>query len=154
MYRKTDYRKTNRKLYYDRISLLESSSNRITTQKDRNPNNHNHEQPRDSFIPSNSIDQGTSLFQRKVSKPSISELPESTDFQNQRDKNNNSDSSQLSCQEKKKGTFVSSPLFALFCCFLLSLLLYSFPNGIEIGILILSVLLLGLFLYKRFCSSN
>ena len=111
-----------------------------------------HEQLQDSLILSHSIDQGSSLFHRKVSKPSISELPSSSDFQNHSNINHDSENKQDKCQENKEETVSTvstsiSSFFVFACCFILSLLFYSLPNGM--GILILFIILLGLFFYKK-----
>ena len=156
-------RKTNRQLYHDRIHLLESSSKNSINQQTKNTNNnshnlddHDHEQLQDSLILSHSIDQGSSLFHRKVSKPSISELPSSSDFQNHSNINHDSENKQDNCQENKEeilsSTSPTSSFFVFACCFILSLLFYSLPNGF--GILILFVILLGLFFYKKSISVN
>lgn len=153
-------------MYYDRIHLLESSSKDSINQQTKNTNNnshnlddHDHEQLQDSLILSHSIDQGSSLFHRKVSKPSISELPSSSDFQNHSNINHDSKDNQYLGQENKEESLSStsptsptSSFFAFACCFILSLLFYSLPNGF--GILILFVILLGLFFYKIFISVN
>ena len=151
-------------MYHDRIHLLESSSKDSINQQTKNTNNnshnlddHDHEQLQDSLILSHSIDQGSSLFHRKVSKPSISELPSSSDFQNHSNINHDSKDNQYLGQENKEETVSTvstsiSSFFVFACCFILSLLFYSLPNGF--GILILFVILLGLFFYKIFISVN
>ena len=155
-------------MYYDRINLLETSSKDIINQQTKKMSNnspdrddHDHEQLQDSLILSHSIDQGSSLFHRKVSKPSISELPSSSDFQNHSNINHDSENKQDQCQENKEETISTSStststsissFFVFACCFILSLLFYSLPNGF--GILILFVILLGLFFYKKSISVN
>ena len=151
-------------MYHDRIHLLESSSKDSINQQTKKMSNnspdrddHDHEQLQDSLILSHSIDQGSSLFHRKVSKPSISELPSSSDFQNNSNINHDSENKQDKCQENKEETVSSvstsiSSFFVFACCFILSLLFYSLPNGF--GILILFVILLGLFFYKKSISVN
>ena len=155
-------------MYYDRINLLETSSKDIINQQTKKMSNnspdrddHDHEQLQDSLILSHSIDQGSSLFHRKVSKPSISELPSSSDFQDHSNINHDSENKQDQCQENKEETISTSStststsissFFVFACCFILSLLFYSLPNGF--GILILFVILLGLFFYKKSISVN
>lgn len=152
-------------MYYDRINLLETSSKDIINQQTKKMSNnghdrddHDHEQLQDSLILSHSIDQGSSLFHRKVSKPSISELPSSSDFQNHSNINHDSENKQDKCQENKEETVSTtsstsiSSFFVFACCFILSLLFYSLPNGM--GILILFIILLGLFFYKKSISVN
>lgn len=151
-------------MYYDRINLLETSSKDIINQQTKKMSNnspdrddHDHEQLQDSLILSHSIDQGSSLFHRKVSKPSISELPSSSDFQNHSNINHDSENKQDQCQENKEETVSTvstsiSSFFVFACCFILSLLFYSLPNGM--GILILFIILLGLFFYKKSISVN
>lgn len=152
-------------MYYDRINLLETSSKDIINQQTKkmsnnspNRHDHDHEQLQDSLILSHSIDQGSSLFHRKVSKPSISELPSSSDFQNHSNINHDSENKQDQCQENKEETVSTtsstsiSSFFVFACCFILSLLFYSLPNGM--GILILFIILLGLFFYKKSISVN
>ena len=151
-------------MYYDRINLLETSSKDIINQQTKKMSNnshdcddHDHEQLQDSLILSHSIDQGSSLFHRKVSKPSISELPSSSDFQNHSNINHDSENKQDKCQENKEETVSTvstsiSSFFVFACWFILALLFYSLPNWMRI--LILFIILLGLKYKKKSISVN